>query len=262
MLDEQLRLAATAAYFDLTTIEGRGRSHQELTKLFFDLQTFIRPKTFLEIGAFDAGFSRQARERHPNSKVMAFEANPHNHKHFSSSFDFAAHRIDYRHLAISDTNGTINFQLQTKRNGEDAPPVKGDDSLLKRNYAGVEYETVTVDTNTLDTVISDAEFGLDDFSCWIDVEGATKMVFAGGRNVLPRIQSIFIEVEERPYWAGQWLYGDIANFLRGHGFSAIARDFEFGNQFNVIFVHERVTQHLMFGEMIVTYFNRIARGTA
>lgn len=254
-----------ASLFDLTTVEGRRYSHTALVDMFYDLQSFIRPKTFIEFGAFDAGFSRKIRALHPNSKVVAFEANPYNFKHFTSEFDFDKNGIEYKHLAISDRdNGSINFQIQRKRSGVDASPIKGDDSLLKRNvsdphevYKDIEYETVAVDTMTLDGFFNDAQFGLDDFGAWIDVEGALQSALAGASKTLARTHSLIVEVEEKPFWSGQWLATDVERFLADLGFFPIARDFEFEHQYNMIFVKDAVQCHYGFQQAMVKYYNRI-----
>ncbi|WP_298959177.1 FkbM family methyltransferase [uncultured Methylobacterium sp.] len=267
MHKSRYNLLQTAALFDLSTVEGRRYSHDALRDLFFDLQSFIRPKTFLEFGAFEASFSKLARHLHPASKVIAFEANPYNHKKFSSEFDFAAHNIEYHHLAVSDVhNSSINFQIQRKRGGIEASPVKGDDSLLKRHvsdvhevYKDIEYETVSVDTVTLDSFLNAAQFGLDDFSAWIDVEGALRQSLSGAKEILKRTNSLIVEVEEKPHWSGQWLAQDVEEFLGALGFVPIARDFEFEHQYNVIFVTDRVLRHHGFNQMMVKYFERVGQ---
>lgn len=264
---ERYSLLQTASHFDLTTVAGRRGSHTALTDLFYDLQSFIRPKTFLEFGAFDAGFSKQIKTQHPHAKVIAFEANPYNYKHFTEHFDFRAAGIEYNHLAVSDQDGgSISFQIQKSRDGTPVTPVKGDDSLLKRNvsdphevYRNVDYETVTVDTVTLDGYLNDAQFGLDDFSAWIDVEGALKTVLAGAKKTLARTHSILIEIEEKPHWGGQWTGQDVEEFLGSLGFRPVARDFEFEHQYNVIFVKEAVMRHFGFNQMMVKYFERIGK---
>ena len=260
MFEDRLRIANTAAYFDLRVVEERRRSVHALNTLFLDLQDFIRPKTFVEIGAFDAAFSRQIRERHPTADIIAFEANPHNHQYWSSVYDFPGLRIDYKHLAISDRIGTLEFLVQTKRGDERLPPVKGDDSLLPRAEAGIAYEAAKVDSLPLDVVLHDSQFATHDICLWIDVEGASKLVFSGATKSLERTTSIFIEVEERPYWSGQWLFNDIDAFLSSLGFRPIARDFENAHQFNVIFVRDMVMQHFMFMDRMVTYFTTIGMG--
>jgi FkbM family methyltransferase len=236
-----------------------------LTDLFYDLQRFIKPKTFLEFGAFDASFSKSIRQMHPAAKVIAFEANPYNYKHFTSEFDFRGANIEYHHLAISDRdNGNISFQVQRKRSGKEASPVKGDDSLLKRNvsdahevYRDIEYETVTVDTVTLDGFLNNAQFGLDDFSAWIDVEGALKQALAGATRTLARTQSLIVEVEEKPHWSAQWLAPDVESFLAQNDFYPVARDFEYEHQYNMIFVKRAVMEHFGFNQCMVKYFERI-----
>lgn len=265
MIGNRSALLQTAALFDLTTSEGRLYSHKALTDLFYDIQGFVRPKTFLEFGAFDAHFSRTIRHLHPFSRVIAFEANPYNYKHFTSEHDFAGINVEYHHLAVSDADhGTISFQVQRKRSGQDASPVKGDDSLLKRNvsdvhesYRDVEYETVSVDAITLDGFLNDAQFGMDDFSAWIDVEGALKQALSGATRTLSRTRSLIVEVEEKPHWSAQWLASDVDEFLSSLGFVPIARDFEFEHQYNIIYVKPEVTKHYGFNQSMVKYFERI-----
>ncbi|MGE7415731.1 FkbM family methyltransferase [Methylobacterium tarhaniae] len=265
MQTSRFNLLQTAALFDLSTVEGRGYSHNVLKDLFFDLQSFIKPKTFLEFGAFDAWFSKTARHLHPASKVIAFEANPYNFKHFTSEYDFAANNIEYHHLAVSDVdNGSLNFQIQRKRGGSEASPIKGDDSILKRNvsdahevYKNIEYETVSVDTVTLDSFLNKSQFALDDFSAWVDVEGALKQALGGATETLKKTHSIIVEVEEKPNWSGQWLAQDVEEFLHTFGFVPVARDFEFEHQYNIIFVKDHVMKHYGFNQMMVKYFERV-----
>lgn len=229
------------------------------------MDTHIRPKTFLEFGAFDAKFSRRIKSEHPHAKTIAFEANPYVYQHFMSQVDFKALGIEYNHLAISDSdNSRVSFQVQAKRSGQDVTPVKGDDSLLKRNvsdphqiYEAVEYETVTVDATTLDGYVNDSQFGLDDFSAWIDVEGALKTVLAGAQKTLARTRSLMIEVEEKPHWGGQWVAKDVEEHLISLGFFPIARDFEYEHQYNLIFVRDEVLNHFGFNACMQRYFDRI-----
>lgn len=270
MLSARHSLLQTAANFDLWSSEGRQFSHHALIELFHDLQNFIRPKCFLEFGAFDAKFSRRIKQEHPNSSVIAFEANTYNYKHFTAEFDFKAAGIEYKHLAISDQDGTtISFQVQKSRKGVEVSPVKGDDSLLKRNvsdpheiYHDVEYETLTVDAIRLDTYCNDAQFGLCDFGAWIDVEGALRTALSGAKRTLERTRSLMIEVEEKPHWAGQWMAGDVEDFLSKLGFIAVARDFEYEDQYNIIFVKKEVLHHFGFNRSMTRYYDRIGNKRA
>lgn len=258
-------LLTSASLFNLHDVEERRFSHKCLVELFYDLQKFIRPKTFIEFGAFDAGFSRKIREMHPLSKVIAFEANPYNYQHFTREVDFRSQNIEYHHLAVSDRdNTTMSFQIQRKRSGIEAPPVKGDDSLLKRNvsdphevYRDIEYETVSVDTVTLDGFFAPTIFGLDDFSAWIDVEGALRPALSGASRTLAATRSILVEVEEKPFWSGQWTAGDVEDYLAKIGFEPIARDFEFEHQYNMVFVKAEVKGHYGFNQALVNYYEKI-----
>jgi len=260
MTDDQLRLLGLAAHVDLSTVDGRMWSNRVLVDFFHDLQSVFRPKTVLEIGAFDAFFSRRMRQELPSSKIIAFEANPHNHAHHSSTHDYSSMRIDYLNLAVSDRIGNIDFQVQTKKEGVEVSKIAGDNSLLKRAHTegSIGYETVTVPTVTLDKFLSNSNYAADDFSAWVDVEGAAEMVFSGANSIMKRMQSVFIEVEEREHWNGQWLLEDIETYMNSHGLRLVARDFENAHQFNVVFVKEELMRHYLFKDRMVVFTNRLA----
>lgn len=260
MSDDQLRLLGLAAHVDLSTVKGRMWSNEVLTDFFHDLQKVFRPKTILEIGAFDAFFSRRARLEHPSAKIIAFEANPHNYAHHKSVHNYEEAGIEYINLAISDRIGNIEFQLQTEKQGDQVSKVAGDNSLLKRAHTEgvIGYETVTVPTTTLNKFLSSSNYVADDFSAWIDVEGAIEMVFSGADDVMKRMQSVFIEVEEREYWSGQWLLNEVEDYMNSHGLKLVARDFENAHQFNVVFVKEDLMKHFMFKDRMVVYINRLS----
>lgn len=266
-MKDQSNLIATSALFDLSSEDGRKYSHNAIVELFHAIQDFVRPKTFVEFGAFDATFSKRVRNMFPSSKVVAFEANPYNYQKFSSEFDFAQAQIEYKNLAVSDQdNASLSFQIQRTRSGSETSQVKGDDSLYRRNvsdpHAGhteIKYEVVSVDAIRLDTYLNPSQFGLDDFSAWIDVEGALKQALSGASNTLSKTHSLIVEVEDRPYWTGQWLANDVEKYLKSFGFEAVARDYEFEHQYNIIYVKPEVISHYMFNHAMIQYFTNISR---
>ena len=257
LFSERLRLAATAAFVDMRDVDDRLRGAAELQRLFYDIQAFAKPSAFLEIGAFDARFSREIRARHPQAKVIAFEANPYNHAHWTQHGGFEALGIEYRHTAISGSDGTAEFQVQSTWYDKEAPRVKGNDSLLARTETGIGYEPVSVPARRLDTVTAAPDLAGCDFSLWIDVEGASQMIFAGADETLKRTRSILIEVEEYAYWDGQWLFSDVHAHLADRGFHAVARDFENAHQYNVVFVHDSIADHYLFHVAYIEYVARL-----
>ena len=76
---------------------------------------------------------------------------------------------------------------------------------------------------------------------WIDVEGASREVLTASTKLLQQVQTIFIEVEDVPFWQEQWLAGDVDKFLKEQNFVKVARDYEYPLQNNVIYVRSDLT---------------------
>ncbi|MGC1301973.1 MAG: FkbM family methyltransferase [Caulobacteraceae bacterium] len=259
LLQEQLRLAATASSFDLAHEDERKRSTRELIQLFYDIQAVVTPTCFVEIGAHEARFSVDMAALHPGAKVVAFEGNPYNHAYFASGFDYAAHRVDYRNALVSDVDGALEMMLQVSCEGRPIPRIKGNDSILKRNQQGMEYEARLIASTRLDTAFADLDKARNLFALWVDVEGATRQVFAGAAEVLTKTSSLLVEVEEHPYWEGQWLVDDVQAHLARLGFVALARDFEYGHQFNILFVHRALWQAAGVRAALNAFLSRIGQ---
>jgi len=180
------------------------------------------------------------RDRHENVPIYAFEANPHIFENMSGKFNFEALNIRYLNLAVSDVTGDTEFQIQKSVDGHPASPIRGNNSLLRRTQADVEYEAVRVPSTTLDDFCAAEGLIGRPMSAWIDVEGASELVLKGASRTLQDIQSVFIEVEDAEFWTSQWRSGHVMDHLMAHGLHPIARDFEYDLQYNVIFVREPV----------------------
>jgi FkbM family methyltransferase len=189
---------------------------------------------FLEVGAFEAEFSRRVAAEHPDATVLALEANPYNWATYAPTMP---DRVEYLHGAACEHDGTAEFQIMSIVNGAHTPQVMGNNGLRQRNHHDrIEYETVTVPALRLDTLL--AERGLTGQPCvmWWDVEGAQDRVIAGAPESLASCVALMIEVEEHAYWTGQPLADEVESTLRSCGLVTVARDFEFPYQHNVIFV--------------------------
>jgi hypothetical protein len=100
--------------------------------------------------------------------------------------------------------------------------------------SNVDVAPVQVPCTSLDSFFADHEFR--SASLWIDVEGATGKLVTGGRSVLSRASVVMVEVEDRSFWDGQWLAGEVLTFLHGCGLVPVARDHQSVHQFNVVLV--------------------------
>jgi FkbM family methyltransferase len=228
------QLAQGATCYDLAQPTDRKLSARQLRWLFFNMIRALQPDVFAEAGARNAANSMKVRHSAPKARIIAFEANPHNHAYFSERYDYAAHGVEYRLQAVTDYVGPVTFKLLMQEGDLVHKPTSGRSSLLTREKDDVRYEDVTVPGTTLDAALdgSDGRAAL-----WVDVEGATRQVLGGAAYTLTRTDLVMIEVETRPYWQGQWLHTDICAHLMESGLVPVARDFEYRFQFNLLFVH-------------------------
>jgi FkbM family methyltransferase len=211
---------------------------EELDTLFLDLVSLLRPRVFVEAGAYEADTALKVAAAVPECEVVAFEANPYVYRKFSTTTAYAAHRVDYRHQALAGEPGEVTFLVITDSASLADDRVEGYNSLLRRTggdwLGDVEYEEVTVAATTLDR-----EFTTGPFALWLDVEGATGRVLSGGRRFLDQCDLLKAEVEETPFWQDQWLAADVLTELRDHGLEPFARDTQAEDQYNVLFARKR-----------------------
>ncbi|MCB8835931.1 FkbM family methyltransferase [Aurantimonas sp. VKM B-3413] len=226
-----LALLQQASRFQLATPEGRRESAAWLANLYRQLLAATKPEVFLEIGAFSAMFSRSVRASLPNTEFHAIEANPHNFEAFRRDVETAD--VRYHHAAAGDSIGQVTFNVATEIKGKTIHSVRADNSVLTK--PGVQYQSVTVPQTTVDHFASQNGVSGRRCSLWVDVEGLAYQVLDGCSRTLHSTDFVFIEVEEREFWAGQKLAGDVKRMMAGRGFFPIARDFEYGHQHNLIF---------------------------
>jgi FkbM family methyltransferase len=241
-------------YFNLTNNSERARSNRLLVMLFKQVLRKHPVDYLYEVGANSAIFSIDSRKEGLAKQCVAFEANPYNFAKFTQIYDYKALDVDYRHLAVSDSNGEIKFQLMRNNGGKEMPYEVGNNSILKRNDPKITYEECSVKSVTLDSLHT----GSGRVALWIDVEGAQASVLSGALETIKKAEAVFIEVEEIKFWQNQWLVADVTSFLAALGFVAIARDFEYANQYNILFVKKDLEQPL--GHELESYFAVCKKG--
>ena len=205
-------------------------TNPELVQLFEQITVQINPDRILEIGARQADFSYAMSHRLPNCSITCFEANPVSFEQFGSRFSNISN-VEYLNLAVTDSNAPVQIRIPGGRDPDNL--AKGSASLLTRtNFPDTDYTDFTVPGGRLDDLIQ----GGSRIVQWLDVEGHLESVFSGGLAVLNRTVALFLEVESRPFWKGQWTDSVVFEFLESHGFRMVAQDRESPEQYNVIFV--------------------------
>ena len=193
----------------------------DLSNKFIDLQETLKPSIYIEVGAFDAEFSKIILSKYPDAKIWAFEANPYVYEK-----NYPIDNINYINKAVSDTLGFIQFELQ-----KDTEKAAVNNSIMKRNEVK-EYEYISVESLTLNSLFSE----FNNICLWIDCEGANREVLMGASNILSKVSSIFIEVEKTEYWKDQWLDNDVKKYLAKFGFVLFDSDTQYQDQYNCIFI--------------------------
>jgi len=246
-----LLLMAKAQQYDFSK-GGRERSNEDVRLAFYAINALIKPEVTYEVGAFEAQFSKTIKEFLPQTRVVAFEANPYNYAEWKSREKTAA--IEYLHLAISDHIGESDFFVQRRSHGEPVEAVHGSNSLLLRTDKEVEYEVIKVPTTTLAKYAKQCGLEEKNFTAWIDAEGSSEAVLKGGGDLWKHCSALMIEVEELAYWKDQWLFWEVAEFLMQQDFVPIIRDFEYEHQFNVIFIKKVLLRNPGVRDFLVRYF--------
>lgn len=221
-------LVMQSALYNLPDQKERLKSNQELANLFANIVANSNIESFYEIGALYAEFSMFIKNTVKN--VFAFEASPRN-------YDLAKEKIEgieYLNLAVSNYDGDIDIYIGNTEN-------IGADSVLQRiDNNNIEYEIKKVGCTTLDTFIKNKNLEVSSNAIWIDVEGSSLDVLIGAKKTLANTKAIFIEMEQATFWKNQCLVKDVNKYLCNLGFVPIARDFEYENQFNVVYVKEDI----------------------
>ncbi|HEY5410511.1 MAG TPA: FkbM family methyltransferase, partial [Caulobacteraceae bacterium] len=212
---------------------GRAASAAWLRQLFIDVVGNLTPRLVLELGAAEASFSRRIRPLLPKAEVHAFEANPYVHAKYLR--EAAAAGVRYHNLAVGDRTGKVTFKVGRGRNGAPLSPTKTNNSVLTKS-ADVEYEDVEVAMTTVDDFLLDHHVAERSCAMWIDVEGLAFEVLHGASAALENTLAVMVEVEDRAFWEGQKLSGEVKAVLFEAGFVPVARDFEYPGQYNVLFV--------------------------
>ena len=223
-----------ATSYDLEDSKDKLRSTKDLERFFFQLVRVFQPGLFIEAGAKDAGSSRRARKFLEDARIVAFEANPFTHKRFRQRNASPELRVEYLHKALSDSDGSVTFNVRTRDDGK--PSADGQGSLKEFKDEKNEFTRVTVDATTLDGFFAD--YDGDTCALWVDVEGAQRAVLEGGNELLKKAAAVMIEVEDRRVWDQDWLRPEIVAYLYDHGLVPVARDFQSRYLYNIVFVRD------------------------
>jgi FkbM family methyltransferase len=203
------------------------------------------PTLTLEIGAFEASFSRWVRRELPDARAVAFEANPMVWAHHRD--EVSALGVEYLNLAIGPENGPVTLNVPRDFDGRARDPVNRMASLGS-NLRSDEQVAVEVPGVRLDDAVP---LTADDrLVAWIDVEGALGAVLPGSAETLRRAAAVYVEVEAEAMWDGQWLDHDVLDWFEGIGMVPLLRDRQRREQYNVLLVPQRSAESAEVAEVV------------
>jgi FkbM family methyltransferase len=197
-----------------------------------DIIASFAPDLFLEVGAFEASFSRRMKSRYPKTPVYAIEANPRVHQHFRAVVE--ASGVNYIHMAADSEQGEATFFIPDFIDGKKMPYAGRMGSLHEVSLRASQSSLVKVSAQPIDDLVASVDS--DSICMWLDVEGALKRVLDGACKTLSRTSILFCELESSPVWKDQSLAPEIALILAKAGLFPIARDCQKWFQHNVIFI--------------------------
>jgi FkbM family methyltransferase len=237
----------SAVRWDLSNKQGRKASAAWLRSTYESLlRDAVKPEVFWELGAFEAAFSRRLQAALPKTICHAFEANPYTYDRFRDQV--TATGVNYHHKALGPKDGRAMFKIGRTVGDRDLPPDMGCNSLLTKS-GDRTYEDASVEMVAVDSFAATEGLLGRPSAVWIDAEGFAFQVLEGMRESLKCATFVFIEVEDRQLWEGQKTYADVRALLFAEGFIPILRDFEFKQQYNVLFcrpaVYERADVRLV-----------------
>jgi FkbM family methyltransferase len=245
-----------AQLHNLTGATGRN-NNALFHRLFHDLCVLIEPGLVVEIGAFEAGFSKELAKVLKDAKLLAYEANPHVYQRFAPTMPPG---VSYINKAVGAVEGSKPFHIITTVPSPEGDVVVGSfnriSSLRARSGNATQSETILCECTTVDQIIAD-HGNPQNAALWIDAEGAVGDILFGAHQALAgNVVTILVELETVAEWSGQWLADEIRNYLALFGFVPVVRDCETSWQFNEIFVRESALTDSML-ELVDGYMRQL-----
>ena len=176
-----------------------------------DYIDFNTIKTIFDVGSRDGHQSVEFRTWFPESRIVAFEANPNQTKLCVNNTK--NHDIEIVPKAAGNANKQTTFFIASNNVGAS--------SLLKNSghprSSGWPQTKTTVDMVRIDDWCKDN--GVENIDLlWMDVQGAEKLVLDGCGDILSNVKSICTEVEIDHLYEGSILKNDLDNYLKEKGF--------------------------------------------
>lgn len=200
------------------------------------LRRLFRPAaalTILDAGACEGESALRYARLFPNARVVAVEPLSGNLARIRANIEeFGTARVEAVEACLSDREGSAEFPvsagvpLRHQDQSIDWDIGNNSSSLLAPGQTLTVHpwpefpEAVTVATCRLDSLAAELGVAHLDF-LHLDVQGAELLVLDGAGALLPRIHTLWLEVESVPPYEGQPLREEIEVYLRERGFAKL-----------------------------------------
>lgn len=258
-LDHQLLMLQVQKHFHEAHLLNkpdteRRRISRCLEDAFFFLTKSVSPDLVIEIGAHRAEFSRRCKQHLPDSRVIAFEANPSVHGRFRE--EVGRDGVEYLNKAAAAAKGTVTFSVPLARADNREITTMG--SLLVGARAP-DHRTYEVEAEPIDEFIGRDRERKN--VMWIDVEGAIGSVLDGAGATLESCIAVYAELEPSgDRWPGQLIDVDVFRRLEAFRLFPILRDVQRkGWQYNALFIKDELFADERVARMIERYSKALLR---
>lgn len=185
------------------------------------LETYnIKTKGVIHVGA---NFGQEAKDYYDNGveDVIWIEANPKSMETLYSHLSQFPKQNPLLVLnkCVSEKDGDeVTFNIS---NNEGQSSSFLDLEYHKIAHQEVFYtESITLTTTTLNTLFKD--FDLKGYKFLnADIQGAELLMLKGATNILPKLECLYLEVNEKELYKGCGLIGDIDDFVSQYGFKRV-----------------------------------------
>lgn len=220
-----------------------------LENLLEEIVREAKPDLFLEVGAFEAQFSRRMKSKYRSATVIALEANPRVYEKFEQ--DLKSVGVNYINVAVSSEEGVVEFFIPDVIAGAKMPHIGRMGSLREVALRESSTVKVRVQSDLLDNITKGEEFSK---ACvWIDVEGLVDNVILGGQTTISKSSIVYAELETAPVWHGQSLAAENIRRLEEMGFVMVARDCQKWFQYNSLFLEKNLASKKEVVELVSGY---------
>jgi len=169
----------------------------------------------LDIGAHKGSFSKWAQVYFRPEKIWMVEADPELAAKLKEQFEEDS-GVSVIHGAIADACGDIELRINQHRDSSSILPLNDDVSKVF-NAPLKELRTVSVPGYSLDAFFEQhAIRGVDLMKS--DIQGAEKLLIAGGKKALKRVKVLVLEVLFQEQYHGCALFHELDTLLQDVGF--------------------------------------------